>query len=61
MKLQTAADDFDQFTDCHMIRDQEFGSIQYRQLFLPMKSFDDHRNFVRVQSPDLLNVLLSLG
>lgn len=61
MQLKSSADDFNQFSDRNMIRNQKFCPVQKWQLFLPMKPFNDYWHFIWVQLSDLLNILFPLG
>ena len=57
MKLETAADDLDQFSNGDMIRDEELGLVQHRQLLLSGEPLDDAGHLGRVLRPDLLDIL----
>lgn len=56
VQLQPTPDDFNQLTHVDVVRDQELGLVQNRQLFLSLIPLNDHWDLVGVLLADLLNL-----
>ena len=61
VKLESSPDDLDKFSHSDVIRDEELGLIQHRQLLLPSEPLDDAGDLTGVLRSDLLHVLHSEG
>ena len=61
VELEAAADDLDELPHGDVVRDEELGLVQHRQLLLPPEPLDDAGNLGRVLRPDLLHILHSQG
>ena len=57
VELQPAPDDLDELPHGHVVRDQELGLVQHRQLLLAPEPLDDAGHLGRVLRPDLLHIL----
>lgn len=61
VQLESAPNNLNKLTHVDVVRNEEFGLVQHRQLFLPLVSFDDYWYLVRMLVPDLLNFLNSVS
>ena len=57
VELEPAPDDLDELADGDVVRDQELGLVQHRQLLLSAEPLDDAGHLAGVLRPDLLHVL----
>jgi len=57
VELQPAPDDLDELAHGDVVRDQELGLVQHRQLLLPPEPLDDAGHLGGVLRSDLLHVL----
>jgi len=57
VELESSPDDLHQLPHRHVVRDEELGLVQHRQLLLSGEPLDDAGNLAGVLGPDLLHVL----